>query len=103
MRRFFVSLCLGTALFAGAGMASAQQTTISVVQPLKQVLSYQGVLARDGIPVADGEYLVSLSLYCDPNGGKSVWQGSYYVHTHNGVFDVLLGSGDYPLPESQKL
>src|ERR1700733_4055002 len=104
MRRFLVSLCLGTALIAGAGFgtASAQQSS-NATQSAVSTLSYQGLLAKDGIAVPDGDYTVTVTLYRDATGSSSVWTGTYAVHTTNGVFNVMLGSGDYPLPTSATL
>src|ERR1035441_3855394 len=110
MRRFFVSLCLGTALFAGAGLgtivpvgtASAQQSSVAS-QSAVSTLSYQGVLSKDGVAVPDGDYTITATLYRDGLGASSVWSGTYVVHTSNGVFNVLLGSGDYQLPAASQL
>src|SRR5271165_1569989 len=104
MRRFFVSLCLGTALFAGAGFgtASAQQAS-KTSQSAVSTLSYQGVLSKDGVAVPDGDYTITATLYHDATGASSVWSGTYTVHTSNGVFNVLLGAGDYPLPAAAQL
>src|SRR6202789_1487701 len=104
MRRFFVSLCLGTALIAGAGFgtASAQQASNATLASVS-TLSYQGVLSKDGVAVPDGDYTITVTLYRDALGASSVWTGTYVVHTSNGVFNVLLGSGDYPLPEASQL
>src|ERR1700722_714454 len=104
MRRFFVSLCLGTALSVGAGFgsASAQQTS-NASQASVSTISYQGILSKDGVAVPDGDYPVTVTLYRDAGGSSSVWSGSYIVHTSNGVFNIMLGSGAYPLPEASQL
>jgi hypothetical protein len=107
MRRFLVSLCLGTALMAGAGLgsASAQQSAAAGIaaQTAVSTISYQGVLAKDGVAVPDGDYTITVTLYHDAAGSGSAWSGMYIVHTSNGVFNLLLGSGDYPLPAASKL
>src|ERR1035438_7741752 len=97
MRRFLVSLCLGTALLANAGSTFAQQS-VTASQSAVSTLSYQGVLSKDGIVAPDVDYNITVTLYRDALGSSSLWIGTYNVHTSNGVFNVLLGSGDYPLP-----
>ena len=104
MRRFLVSLSLGTALIFGAGFgtASAQQSS-NTTQAAVSTLSYQGLLAKDGVAVPDGDYSITATLYRDAGGASSVWSGTYLVHTSNGVFNVMLGSGEFPLPAASQL
>jgi hypothetical protein len=102
MRHFLVSLCLGTALLASAGSSYAQQVSNSA-QSTVSTISYQGVLAKDGVAVPDGDYTITVTLYRDGLGASNLWSGTYTVHTSNGVFNILLGSGDYPLPASAQL
>jgi hypothetical protein len=106
MRNFLLSLCIGAALLGSVVTASAQQagqTTASAIQPSAAAVSYQGVIAKDGVLAPDGDYQITFSLYHDANGASTVWTGTYSVHTSNGIFNVMLGSGDYPLPEPAKL
>src|SRR5207237_3800094 len=65
---------------------------------------YQGILTqKDGSPVKDGEYQIAVALYGDKSGGQAVWRGTYAAHVVGGVFNVLLGSGEYPLPNSSAM
>jgi hypothetical protein len=66
-------------------------------------ISYQGVLATNGIPVSDGSYSITVTLYRDATGVSSVWTGTYSAHTSSGVFNIMLGSGNYPLPSASML
>ncbi|HEX5317103.1 MAG TPA: hypothetical protein VFX22_10680, partial [Candidatus Kapabacteria bacterium] len=76
--------------------ASAQTASVLASQP--RTISYQGVLEQNGSLVQDGDYTLHLTLYGDAAGTSPVWQGTYTVHTTNGVFNVPLGSGQYPFP-----
>jgi hypothetical protein len=87
-------------LLSWQGGLRAQST--SAYAPLSKtthVFSYQGSLANSqGRPVDSGMYLFRVSLYSDKNGTKQIWQGSYSTNVGHGVFNLSLGSGDYPLP-----
>ena len=95
------------ALIAGAAFESAyaQQSAAAgnAAKPSVSTLSYQGVLSKDGVAVPDGDYTIAFTLYRDAQGSSSVWSGTYDVHTLNGIFNILLGSGDYPLPAAAQL
>ncbi|HET6402712.1 MAG TPA: hypothetical protein VFH95_15110 [Candidatus Kapabacteria bacterium] len=83
-------------LLGSVGSANAQTT--SVLAPQSRTISYQGLLKQNGSAVPDGNYTVRLTLYDDASGTSKVWQGTYTVHTQDGIFDVLLGSGSSPFP-----
>jgi hypothetical protein len=60
-------------------------------------LTYQGTLfTREGQPVADGEYKITVRMYSDSDGLNSIWEGTYTAPVHNGVFALTLGSGSTP-------
>ncbi len=104
MRRFLMTLCVGVLMTASAAVASAQTFADNHVQISQRTLTYQGILTlKDGTPVKDGDYALTVSLYGDKNGKSSVWRGTYSTHVVGGVFNVLLGSGDYPLPSAQAM
>ena len=46
---------------------------------------------------------MTVTLYRDVTGNSSLWAGTYSVHTSNGLFNIMLGSGNYPLPPSSIL
>jgi hypothetical protein len=104
MRRFLLSLAVGAALFIGADNASAQITAPSPLTrgiDIPKTLSYQGLLTgKDGQPVKDGDYAITVNLYSDKDGTRSVWKGTYVTHVQNGVFSIQLGSGESPLPDA---
>lgn len=114
MRRFLYSLGLGLAI-AGATVlnASAQTLAVNGGEPsaaqtqsidIPKTLSYQGlVTAKDGQPVKDGDYAITVTLYNDADGQNSVWKGTYTAHVTGGVFSLTLGGGDQPLPSAVKM
>ena len=66
---------------------------------IPHTVSYQGVLrGAKGAPASDGEYSITSRLYSDAEGKSLVWQGTYTAQVVNGVFNLMLGSGEYPLP-----
>ena len=99
MRRFLCSLGLGLAI-AGATVlnASAQSLAVNDGQPtatqtqsvdIPKTLSYQGlVTGKDGQPVKDGQYAVTVTLYNDADGQTSLWKGTYTAQLVNGVFSL---------------
>ena len=88
-----LSICIISLLVLLAVSVRAQQS----------VISYQGVIAKDDLAVPDGDYTITVTIYHDSLAANSAWSGWYYVHTSKGIFNVLLGSGDYPLPSASKL
>ncbi|MDP4199327.1 MAG: hypothetical protein Q8922_10685 [Bacteroidota bacterium] len=84
--------------------ASAVRGEQTVMTPnarhdIPRTISYQGVLrGANGASVTDGEYAITARLYSDADGKSLVWQGTYRVTVENGVFNLTLGTGAYPLP-----
>ena len=107
MRRFLLTLAVGAAITVAAGTSSAQVTApASQTQGISipKTLSYQGMItSKDGQPVKDGDYAITVNLYSDKDGAHSIWKGSYLTHVQNGVFSIELGSGDTPLPAASSL
>lgn len=73
-----------------------------------RTLSYQGVLRTTDSPgtggIAAGERLLTVSLYADDGGATRLWQRTMTVTIgSDGVFNVLLGTPENPLPETQAL
>jgi len=57
------------------------------------LVNYQGRL-KDGanLPVADGDYSVTFSIYSVASGGSAIWSETQNVSVTDGNFAVLLGS-----------
>jgi hypothetical protein len=67
---------------------------------ISPTISYQGSIASAGQVVPDGSYDISVRLYGDSIGADTIWQGPYTTMVQGGVFSILLGSGNTPLPTS---
>lgn len=66
-----------------------------------RTISYQGMITNsDGSPVLNGTYRITMSLYADPAGRTTIWQDTYDASITNGIFNIYLGSGKLPLPNS---
>jgi len=66
-----------------------------------KTISYQGLLSpNNGDINIDGTYPITVTLYADSYGNSPVWKGTYSTTLHDGVFDITLGSGDFPLPDA---
>ena len=100
MRRITSVFLVAAATFVLATAPKAQQTSSNSIP---QTISYQGVLQQNGQTAPDGSYSIQFTLYNDAAGKTSVWQGNYSVQVAGGVFNVLLGSGDSPLPTATAL
>lgn len=74
---------------AATSVAFAQNSPAS---SLPRILFYQGVLAdMAGMPVPDGQYLVTMRLYDAAEGGKNLWEEQLNVGVYGGVFEAYLG------------
>ncbi|HEX5317242.1 MAG TPA: hypothetical protein VFX22_11380, partial [Candidatus Kapabacteria bacterium] len=81
------------ALLLSARMSAAQTSS-----DIPRVISYQALLTDSaGVPVPDGDYSIGVTLY-PASADRSLWRGTYLVHVTRGIVNLLLGSGDYPLP-----
>jgi len=65
---------------------------------IPQVLNYQGkVTDTGGVPVADGDYSMTFTIYDAEVSGTSLWSsGAMTVSVSGGVFSVLLGDTGQP-------
>ena len=65
---------------------------------IPQVISYQGkVTDTSGVPVSDGDYSMTFTIYNAESGGTSPWNsGSLPVPVSDGIFSVLLGDTGQP-------
>ena len=65
-----------------------------------QSLSIQGRLMDDaGQPVTDGAYEITISLYEKMDDTRAAWESTETAEVRNGIFSVMIGSDDNPLPE----
>jgi len=81
-----------TALFFGKLSA---QTLLDV----PRWISYQGQVTTQTGAALNGSHHITATLYSDPQGKNSVWQGSYDADITSGTFTIALGSGFHKLPE----
>jgi len=65
---------------------------------IPQVLNYQGkVTDTGGVPVSDGDYSMTFTLYDAETSGTSLWSsGGMTVTVSGGVFSVLMGDTGQP-------
>ncbi len=90
-------------LFVATSIALNAQGLVDATD-VPRTISYQGLLTSpDGMPFADGQYEITVTLYADGRGDNVVWQDSYLTSVSGGVFSVLLGSGSKALPSPDKL
>jgi len=92
-RQKIAAFFLIAALFIGTSKA---QTSFDV----PHTMSYQGQLSSSASGDAmNGTHTISATIFTNPDGAHSIWQGTYNANITNGIFDITLGSGNYPLPE----
>ncbi len=64
-----------------------------------RTISYQGMVSSaTGARFPSGDYAVTVRLYADEHGREVLWEGQYTTTVENGLLNLELGSGDYPLP-----
>jgi hypothetical protein len=61
-------------------------------------ISYQGMLTDASGRPAEGEHIISVSLYSDREGEHPVWSDSYATKIVAGVYTINLGSAGVALP-----
>ncbi len=94
MTRLSAFVCCGLLLVSLS--ASAQQAPVQ-----SRTLSYQGTVASSDGAAINGARDFTIRLYSDAEGHALVWQDTYHIQVVNGVFNIALGSGTIPLPNSQ--
>jgi hypothetical protein len=105
--RLHITICLLVIILSMSTVSkpfaqSSQPVSTPFVQA-SRVISYQGsVTTKTGIPLT-GEHAITATLYSDQDGKTPVWSGSYKQIMENGIFSVLLGSGEFPLPKNYDL
>lgn len=92
MHYFIRAICIFTVLFVF--------TTAQAQTDVPRIISYQGqVTAADGKAI-NGTHHITVNFYSDRFGKTYLWQGQYDAEITNGIFNVILGSGKYKLPEN---
>src|SRR5436305_1244911 len=69
----------------------------------RRSISYQGIVAGSEGALITGHHQIVVTLYTDDQGLNRIWQGDYNTDITNGVFNLELGSGQYPLPSIAQL
>lgn len=67
---------------------------------IPRIISYQGQITTTNGIAMNGTHTITATLYSDPHGTNSVWQGVYSPIITNGIFTVQLGSGSQKLPDN---
>lgn len=90
--------------YATSQVARSEHAVASEQTGTPRIVSYQGTLrGMNGTIVNNGQYSITARLYSDAAGSTLVWEGTYRVEVMGGVFNIALGSGNYPLPASTTL
>ena len=61
-------------------------------QDIPQQMSYQGIIRQGDKVPADGNYMMTFSLYTSVTGSQAIWTETQQVSVNGGLFNVLLGS-----------
>jgi hypothetical protein len=67
-----------------------------------RIITYQAQILKAGIPVPDGIYYLTASLYSDADGKTRLWTSRYAAEVRNGIANLSLGEvgvNARPLPE----
>ena len=93
------NLCiLFTLLFGMASLNLSFAQTVEM-EDVPRTISYQGIVSPiTGGQLPTGEYAVTVRLYADESGENVVWKGEYTTRVVDGLLNLELGSGAYPLP-----
>lgn len=98
------SFLLSTALCLAAGATALQGQTTIPATDVPRTISYQGLLtSTDGVPFADGEYGITVTLYGDEQGTRPVWRQTCTTQVSGGIFNLYLGTREAPLPGTAEM
>jgi hypothetical protein len=79
-------------------LAASQAPVQLAAQPVAPSIRYQGRLTdSSGLPVADGVYTMTFSIYDVFTAGSPLWTQTSAVTITNGLFDVALGEISNPI------
>jgi uncharacterized protein (TIGR02145 family) len=81
-------------LFIVSALAIGIFLPILIYAQVPQLINYQALLTypQTNLPIADGEYTITFSIYSVTTGGTSLWTETQIIQTTNGIYSVLLGS-----------
>ena len=95
-----LSLLVACILLMNAALFAQTTTPATPAVDVPHAISYQGLLTQNGITIPDGQYNLTVTFYGDAQGSSQLWQGTYSAQVMNGVFNLSLGSGDSPFPNT---
>ena len=88
-----------TSLLCGILLSSIAVAQSTDRADVPRTISYQGIISSTtGSTLPQGEYPVTVRLYSDEHGETVIWEGQYHTFIEDGLFNLQLGSGEYPLP-----
>lgn len=87
------------ALLLQVAQLRAQQTNQT---DIPRSISYQGMISQNGSP-AQGTVGITVSIYADASGTNKLWSQTFSANVSNGIFNLMLGSAENPLPSPQVL
>ncbi len=68
---------------------------------IPRILTYQGqIIDKSGHSITDGKHTLTITLYGDVAGARKLWSTSETATITGGLFTVLLGSDNNPLPSA---
>jgi len=84
------------------GIISLSVMANSAIADVPPLMSYQGKLTdATGAPVSDGDYCMEFKIYDSATDGNVLWQEAHpSVSVLNGLFKVLLGGYNNPIPDT---
>lgn len=94
-----IVIVLALFLLFQAPQARGQQTNKT---DIPRSISYQGMISQNGTPT-EGTVEITVSIYADALGTNKLWSQTFSTNVANGVFNLMLGSTENPLPSSQVL
>ncbi len=96
MRRLRLFSVVASAFLVGAVGFVATPTAHAQSTSVPALMNFQGRLTKpDGTPVPNGTYKLAFRIYSAGTGGVKRWEQTIDpVIVNNGVFAVLLGSGN---------
>lgn len=94
---FYILLVMCLSLSAQEQQKNGKGEITESVLSIPSTVSYQGVLTdNNGVPVPDGSYSMTFTLWTDTVGGSKVWPSgggeTHNVQVTDGIFNVQLGA-----------
>lgn len=99
-RLLLCSIALFYIVFSGDGGVAQTMTKNTP----NKTITYQGIITSTETGASLTTTIpVTVVMYKDENGTEKVWEGTYLTDINQGVFQIQLGSGEYPLPVVSEL